>query len=63
MKLPRRQVLKLAGAAAASALARPALAFDYPTPTAGSPADFGRFVAAETEKLSKVIRASGAKPD
>jgi tripartite-type tricarboxylate transporter receptor subunit TctC len=31
MRLPRRKFLRLAGAAAASALARPALALDYPT--------------------------------
>ena len=33
------------------------------TPMPGSPADFGRFVAAETEKWGKVVRASGAKAD
>jgi tripartite-type tricarboxylate transporter receptor subunit TctC len=29
----------------------------------GSPADFGRLVADETEKWGKVVKASGAKPD
>jgi tripartite-type tricarboxylate transporter receptor subunit TctC len=32
-------------------------------PLAGSPADFGRFIAAETEKWGKVIRAANIKPD
>jgi len=31
-------------------------------PLAGSPADFGRLIAAETEKWSKVIRAANIKP-
>jgi tripartite-type tricarboxylate transporter receptor subunit TctC len=30
---------------------------------AGSPADFGKLIADETEKWSKVVRFSGAKPD
>jgi tripartite-type tricarboxylate transporter receptor subunit TctC len=30
---------------------------------AGSPADFGRLIAEETEKWGKVVRFSGAKPD
>lgn len=30
---------------------------------AGSPADFGRFIAAETEKWSKVVTFAGLKPD
>jgi tripartite-type tricarboxylate transporter receptor subunit TctC len=33
------------------------------TPLAGSPADFGKFIAAETEKWAKVIRAANIKPD
>ena len=30
---------------------------------AGSPADFGKLIADETEKWSKVVKFSGAKPD
>ena len=30
---------------------------------AGSPADFGKLIADETEKWGKVVKASGAKPD
>ena len=29
----------------------------------GSPADFGRFIGAEIEKWSKVVRAANIKPD
>jgi tripartite-type tricarboxylate transporter receptor subunit TctC len=29
----------------------------------GSPADFGKLIADETEKLAKVVKFSGAKPD
>ena len=29
----------------------------------GSPADFGRFIAEETEKWAKVVRVSGAKAE
>ena len=29
----------------------------------GSPADFGKLIAAETEKWGKVIRAANIKPD
>jgi tripartite-type tricarboxylate transporter receptor subunit TctC len=33
------------------------------TPLPGSPADFGKLIANETEKLGKVVRFSGAKVD
>ena len=33
------------------------------TPLVGSPADFGEFIAAETEKWGKVIRAAGIRAD
>jgi len=29
----------------------------------GSPADFGKFIATETEKWGKVIRAANIKPE
>jgi hypothetical protein len=29
----------------------------------GSPADFGRLIAEETEKWGKVVKFSGAKPE
>jgi tripartite-type tricarboxylate transporter receptor subunit TctC len=33
------------------------------TIAAGSPSDFGKFVADETERWGKVVKFSGAKPD
>jgi len=33
------------------------------TVLAGSPADFGRLIAEETEKWAKVVKFSGAKAD
>jgi hypothetical protein len=30
---------------------------------AGSPADFGKFIADETEKWGKVIKSAGIKPE
>jgi tripartite-type tricarboxylate transporter receptor subunit TctC len=33
------------------------------TPLAGSPADFGKLIADETEKWAKVIRAANIKPE
>ena len=32
-------------------------------PMPGSPADFGRLIAEETEKWGKVVRAGGLKPE
>jgi tripartite-type tricarboxylate transporter receptor subunit TctC len=32
-------------------------------PLPGSPADFGKFIAEETEKWAKVIKSAGLKPD
>jgi hypothetical protein len=33
------------------------------TPLVGSPADFGKLIAEETEKWAKVVKFSGAKAD
>jgi tripartite-type tricarboxylate transporter receptor subunit TctC len=33
------------------------------TMLAGSPADFGKFIATETEKWGKVVRFAGLKPE
>jgi hypothetical protein len=33
------------------------------TVLAGSPADFGKLIAEETEKWGKVVKFSGAKPE
>ena len=33
------------------------------TPLPGTPADFGKLIAEETEKWAKVVKFSGAKPD
>jgi len=33
------------------------------TVLAGSPADFGKLIASETEKRANVVKFSGAKPD
>ena len=33
------------------------------TVLAGSAADFGKFIADETDKWGKVVKFSGAKPD
>jgi hypothetical protein len=36
---------------------------DRGTVLAGSPADFGKLIAEETEKWGKVVKFSGAKPE
>jgi hypothetical protein len=33
------------------------------TPLSGSPADFGKLIADETEKWAKVIKSAGIKPE
>jgi tripartite-type tricarboxylate transporter receptor subunit TctC len=33
------------------------------TPLSGSPADFGKHIAAETEKWAKVIKFAGIRPE
>jgi len=33
------------------------------TPLPGSPADFGKLIADETEKWGKVVKFAGIKPD
>jgi tripartite-type tricarboxylate transporter receptor subunit TctC len=33
------------------------------TPLVGSPADFGKFIADETEKWAKVVKFAGIKPE
>jgi hypothetical protein len=33
------------------------------TPLPGSPSDFGRLIAADTEKWGKVVKAAGLKAD
>ena len=32
-------------------------------PMAGTPGEFGKFIADETEKWGKVVKSSGAKPE
>ena len=39
------------------------LAYFGGVPLPGSPADFGKFIADETEKWAKVIKFAGIKPD
>jgi len=66
MKLPRRNFLHLAaGAAALPVASRFALAQAYLGGTAltGSPADFGKLIAEETEKWGKVVKFAGVKAD
>ena len=33
------------------------------TPLVGSPADFGKLIAEETDKLGKVVKFAGIKPE
>ena len=62
MKLPRRKLLQLAAGAVVFP-AVPRLADLGTTVFPGSPADFGKFVAEETEKWGRVVKFAGAKPD
>ena len=56
MKHPRRRFLHLAaGAAALPATLRLTLG--------GSPSEFGKFIAEETEKWGKVVKLAGLKPE
>ena len=50
-------------AALASPVMKARLADQGATPLPGSPAEFGKFIADETEKWGKVIRAAGIKAD
>jgi hypothetical protein len=67
MKLPRCKLLRLAAGAAAlpaflAAMPRRASALGASL-LSGSSADFGKLIAAETEKWGKVIRFAGIKPE
>jgi tripartite-type tricarboxylate transporter receptor subunit TctC len=63
---PRDVILKL-NAAIQAALADPTLEARYATfasvPVPGSPEDFGKLIASETEKWGKVVKFAGIKPD
>ena len=50
-------------AALASPVMKARLADQGATPLPGSPAEFGKFIAAESEKWREVIRAAGVKPE
>ena len=50
-------------AALASPVMKARLADQGATPLPGSPAEFGEFIAAESEKSGTVIRAAGVKPE
>jgi hypothetical protein len=71
MKIPRRRFLELAaGAAALPAVSRIAKAQAYARLAdlggmmlSGSPVEFGKLIADETEKWAKVVKFSGARAD
>ena len=71
MSIPRRRFLRLAAGAAAlpavSRVARAQMTARFRDlggiAMAGSPAEFGKLIADETEKWGKVIRATNIKPE
>jgi hypothetical protein len=65
MKLRRRTFLHMAaGAAALPTTLRIARAQAYPSrPVAGTPAEFGKLIVAETEKWAEVVKTGNIKAE